>query len=118
MKYIIVLSFAILLFSCGDDDSMINPPMNGNPDPSEWLVPQNEVRDGGPGKDGIPSIDLPNFTTAREVDFLELEDLVLGIKIGNVIKAYPHPILDWHEIVNDRIGVESIALTYCPLTGT
>ncbi|MFV1979798.1 MAG: hypothetical protein ACC655_01480, partial [Rhodothermia bacterium] len=26
-----------------------------------WLISQSEVVDGGPGKDGIPSIDSPRF---------------------------------------------------------
>jgi hypothetical protein len=26
--------------------------------------------------------------------------------------------LNWHEIVNDRIGGASIVVTYCPLCGT
>jgi hypothetical protein len=33
-------------------------------------------------------------------------------------KIYPHKILDWHEIVNDKVGGVDISLTYCPLTGT
>jgi len=32
--------------------------------------------------------------------------------------AYPHIILDWHEIINDNVGDVSVAITYCPLTGT
>lgn len=84
----------------------------------EWLIPQSEVFDGGPGKDGIPSIENPKFTVASSVDFLLPDDLVLGIKVGEDIRAYPHPILDWHEIVNDEIGGLPLAITYCPLTGT
>ncbi len=84
----------------------------------EWLIPSDQVFDGGPGKDGIPSIDNPDFTLTAEVSFLKDEDLVLGIAFDGVIKAYPHPILDWHEIVNDEFGELSLAITYCPLTGT
>ena len=105
----------LLLFGCS-----VDPGIPGNlqqPD-SEWLVPKNQVFDGGPGKDGIPSIDNPKFTVATEVDYLHDFDLVLGIRVGNQIKAYPHPILDRHEIVNDDIGGLKAALTYCPLTGT
>jgi len=84
----------------------------------EWLVPQNEVRDGGPGKDGIPSLDNPNFVETKEVDFLNPNDLVIGVKMGDEIRAYPHIILDWHEIVNDQVCNLALALNYCPLTGT
>ncbi len=116
LHYYIFVIF-ILSLSC-TDEAVIQTPGNPIPEPQEWLVPEDLVFDGGPGKDGIPSIDKPKFTSAAQVDFLKDQDLVLGIQIGDEIKVYPHPILDWHEIVNDRIGEESIALTYCPLTGT
>ncbi len=45
-------------------------------------------------------------------------DLVIGVRVGDELRAYPHPILDWHEIINDDIGSASIAITYCPLTGS
>ncbi|MCI4667795.1 MAG: DUF3179 domain-containing protein [Bacteroidia bacterium] len=85
----------------------------------EWLVPAERVFDGGPGKDGIPSVDNPEFAGKDDIAYLQPEDLIVGIKRGEVIKAYPHRILDWHEIVNDRVGTDlSLAVTYCPLTGT
>ncbi len=85
---------------------------------TEWLIPVNEVIDGGPGKDGIPSIDNPKFVPASKVNLLAKDDLVIGIKAGTVIRAYPHRILDWHEIVNDLPNQLPIAITYCPLTGS
>jgi hypothetical protein len=83
-----------------------------------WMVPCQQIVDGGPGIDGIPSIDDPNFTAADEVDFLEDWELVVGIKSGNETKAYPHVILYYHEIVNDSVGELPVALTFCPLTGS
>jgi len=52
------------------------------------------------------------------VDYLKDDDIVLGVVRGKVARAYPTRILIWHEIVNDVIGKESIAVTYCPLCGT
>jgi hypothetical protein len=83
-----------------------------------WLINTNEILDGGPGKDGIPSIDTPVFKLASEIDSYSDNRLVLAIKVGATIHVYPHQIIDWHEIVNDTIEEEHIALTYCPLTGT
>lgn len=101
----------ILLFAaCGDNDRF--GPL------SEWSIPSGEVMDGGPGKDGIPSIDSPQFDQVDDVDFMDDEDLIVGMVKDGVAKAYPHKILDWHEIVNDKVGDQEIALTYCPLTGT
>ena len=77
-----------------------------------------DILHGGPPRDGIPSIDHPRFLPADEADFLEPEDPVLGVFHGNEARAYPIKILDWHEIVNDRIGSTPIAVTYCPLCGS
>jgi hypothetical protein len=40
---------------------------------------------------------------------------VLSVALGDEAKAYPLRILIWHEIVNDEIGGEPVAVTYCPL---
>ena len=98
-----------------DDEGEIENEGN-NPD-DIWLIPFNDLRDGGPGKDGIPSIDNPIFADASSV-FLSDDELIVGIKQGDVVKAYPHYILDWHEIVNDDVNGINTTLNYCPLTGT
>jgi len=86
---------------------------------AEWLIPEDEVRDGGPGKDGIPAISSPNFSSVGQTQFLDPTDLVVAIKTTEGIRAYPHPVLDWHEIVNDGLPAgERLSLIYCPLTGT
>lgn len=120
---------ASLIVSCNssNDDSPGSGTMgDGSGDPSrgggtqEWLIPISQVKDGGPGKDGIPSIDSPIFVDASvaESSFLNDDDLVIGMVRGNEAKAYPHLVLDWHEIVNDEINGEAISVNYCPLTGT
>lgn len=74
---------------------------------------------GGPGKDGIPSIDEPVFKSAASAeDLLDGGDRVVGIHINGEARAYPQAILVWHEIVNDVVGGENVAVTFCPLTGT
>lgn len=118
---------ALVISSCGGggddtipDSGNNNENNSGNSTTSDWLIPQAEVKDGGPGKDGIPSLDSPKFVNASDsgASFLTDEDLVIGVVIGNDIKAYPHSILDWHEIVNDEINNNFITINYCPLTGT
>ena len=109
---------AFLISGCSNDDSSSLGGINS--DPSSWLIPVNEVFDGGPGRDGIPSVDKPSLITADDPanSYLSDVDLVVGIKMGNVVRAYPHPILDWHEIINDKIASNAFAITYCPLTGS
>lgn len=77
------------------------------------------VRAGGPGKDDIPAIDRPRFTSVAEADtWLEAEDRIIGYYRDGEARAYPQRILVWHEIVNDEVGGESLSITYCPLTGS
>lgn len=83
-------------------------------------VPADEIFEGGPPRDGIPSIDSPVFAAASSdsAGFLDDEDLVLGLAHGGEARAYPVKILNWHEIVNDNIGGDPVAVTYCPLCGS
>lgn len=74
---------------------------------------------GGPPKDGIPAIDKPKFTSAEEADkWLDDNDIVFGVVQNGIVKAYPQPVLVWHEIVNDEFDGKKVSVTYCPLTGT
>ncbi|MCZ6900561.1 MAG: hypothetical protein O7F74_10015, partial [Bacteroidetes bacterium] len=41
---------------------------------NSWLIPESEVLDGGPGKDGIPSIDNPKFVEVNNANFLSDDD--------------------------------------------
>ncbi len=72
---------------------------------------------GGPPQDGIPSVDDPEFMDADEAD-LDPGDKVVGIVKDGEARAYPQDILVHHEIVNDDINGEKVAITYCPLTAT
>lgn len=110
---LLFLFTTLLFFACSEKSNL-----TGSQNPDLWSIPSDEVFSGGPGKDGIPSVDSPNFISPAEVNFLNNEDLVVGIVVNDEARAYPHEILDWHEIVNDDIGDVSVALTYCPLTGT
>jgi hypothetical protein len=106
------LAFTILLTaaSCNSTDSQFSD--------ENWLISVSEVVDGGPGKDGIPSIDNPDFLDVSEVSFISDERMVLGVRVGNEVRAYPHQVLDWHEIVNDEIDGNHVGIIFCPLTGT
>ncbi len=105
------------IYSCNTlGDSNIGAPLS-EPVP-EWSIPIENIFDGGVGKDGIPSIDAPKFGPLDIVNPAFDDELVLGISIHGEYRAYPVPILDWHEIVNDRFGNNEISITYCPLTGT
>ena len=92
-------------------------------DTSDWetdfsnhSAPLDEFVGGGPPKDGIPSIDEPRFVSVQEADeFLDAREPVAVVELEGEVRAYPLQILTWHEIVNDEIAGEPVAVTYCPL---
>jgi hypothetical protein len=75
-----------------------------------WLIPEGKVLDGGPGKDGIPAISDPKFAEAVATTYLRYDDIVICFKHEGKMKAYPHLIFDWHEIVNDEINNTAFAI--------
>lgn len=79
------------------------------------IVPKSEIYHGGPPRDGIPALTNPNFKTPDRIDWLDNNDRILGVFRNGIAKAYPLKIMNWHEIVNDKIGDENIVITYCPL---
>ncbi len=80
------------------------------------IIALDELQSGGPGKDGIPSIDNPKFVAAdRAGQWLKPVEPVISLSLNGRTKAYPLQILIWHEIVNDRIGETPVAVTFCPL---
>lgn len=94
-----------------------NPPIT-----NETIISRRDIIDGGPGPDGIPALESPIFTENLGSTGLDLSELVVGVKIGNNIRAYPHNIMNWHEIVNDQYTIDGSlergSLSYCPLTGS
>jgi len=115
---ILFLATAALLSSCSKETEVFGSPNNTGVNDLGWEIPRDQVFDGGPGKDGIPSIDQPQFSAVADIDYLSDDELVIGVQVGDEVRAYPHLIMDWHEIVNDEIAGLALALTYCPLTGT
>jgi hypothetical protein len=74
-----------------------------------------EVRSVLP-KDAIPSIDDPAFGPAYDGD--PGDEVVVLEPDSGPAKAYPIRILNYHEIVNDRLGDRPVAVTWCPLCGS
>lgn len=78
-------------------------------------IPVREIRSGGPPKDGIPALTNPLTVPPQAATYLKEADRVVGVVIGDKARAYPLKILNYHEIINDRLGGAAIAVTYCPL---
>lgn len=107
-----------------NDGSKITNPAHGISS-EDWLIDTDFIFTGS-SRDGIPSIDEPSFLPLDGKEFadhdfytsLSLDDLVTVVRQGKNIHVYPHQILEYHEVVNDVIGGNPIAVSYCPLTGT
>lgn len=119
MKNIMIFmlfAYAIGWFACAPNNEINGVDGSGQVS-GDWLIPSDEVLTGA-GKDAIPALDDPDLIPVSEVNYLNNFDLLLAYKDGDEVIAYPHPILDWHEIINTSVGDVSFAVTYCPLTGT
>lgn len=106
--------------AAGDDHDapfpVVEPTVPVHHELEEYL---DEIRSGGVSEDGIPAIDDPKSMSADEADdLLDPGDPVFGVERNGEARAYPQRILVWHEIANDELGGDPIAVTYCPLTGT
>ncbi len=87
-------------------------------DLSNALIDKQHLVQGGPPRDGIPAISQANYIEADEADFLQPKDVVLGVTVAGKAFAYPRHIMNWHEIVNERIDDKAFVVTYCPLCGS
>ena len=76
-----------------------------------------EIQWGGVGVDGIPALTRPRTIPASFATYLEPGDPVFGLAIDGYARAYPLRIMDWHEMVNDRVGSTPISIAYCTLCG-
>ena len=82
---------------------------------SQSKIDFDSIMSGGPPRDGIPSIDAPAFLPASEASGLDAKEPVMALEIDGKARAYPLRIMIWHEIVNDTLAGQPIAVTYCPL---
>ena len=68
----------------------------------------------------VPALVDPVMVPIGDPDaaYLLDEDRVLGVVMNGEARAYPHNIMWYHEIVNDIIGGQRIAVTFAPFTGS
>jgi hypothetical protein len=90
-----------------------------DPEFAEWFKPDvprrirlEEIVWGGVPKDGIPALTNPRHVAAADATWLTGDELVFGVTLNGESRAYPHRILDWHEMANDVVGGVRVALAY------
>ena len=93
-------------------------------DLSRAIVERNSIVIGSASRDSINALSEPRMISVAEVDHINAEergkylvgsDRVIGVVVGSVSRAYPIRMLVWHEIVNDVIEGQHIAVTYSGL---
>lgn len=91
------------------------PPQGSTDREESDLVPASALVDVL-SPDSIPSIDQPKFISPKgAARWLADREPVVFLELGGRARAYPAQIMTWHEIVNDVVGGEPVAITFCPL---
>ncbi|MBI1386955.1 MAG: DUF3179 domain-containing protein [bacterium] len=94
-------------------------------DLSNPLIPADRIKTTGLIKDAVKPLDDPAVMTPEDVErfneeergkYLVPGDIVFGVVINGDARAYPLRVLAWHQIANDTLGGEPIAVTYDYLT--
>lgn len=62
--------------------------------------------------DAIPAIDEPEFVRAADATFMDDDEPVIGVLVDGEARAYSTWHLDRHEIVNDTIARQPLAVTW------
>ena len=96
-------------------------------DLTRCLVPRATLVAAGMPKDTLEPLPMRYLLTAAQVDslnaaergkYLVPNDLVIGVVIAGVARAYPIRVLNWHEVANDTLGGRPVAVTWHPLCGS
>lgn len=85
---------------------------------SWYTIPPNEIHASGIEEGGIPALTDPKTMSITEADAIIADDLGgIAVEIDGDARFYPVQIMNWHEVVHDTLGNESILVYYGPLTG-
>ena len=90
------------------------------------LIPDQSALDG-PGPEALiwslvradavpPLVDPPNVHRVEEL-YLSDSDVVYGVEVNGVQRAYPERIIGWHGSVADTVNGVRILLWHCPVCG-
>lgn len=100
------LLLSIALASCAG-------PGASHPPATVKSAPPGEVR-----AEPLPPLDHAPLLRAKAATYLSPGDPILGVQIGDDMRAYPLRILDWHAVSNDHVGGVPVALVWCRPCGS
>lgn len=116
-KYLLTFFTAFISLCVFNEIQAQDPMFQGwKTNTAKSLIDLNELKRGGPPKDGIPSIDAPVFVSQGKAEtWLTEKEPVISVEIKGEARAYPLQILIWHEIINEEIQGVPVLVTFCPL---
>ena len=88
MRYTTFIIMLILIGVAGYAELYDGQLLNGF-NLSNSIIPPKEIIRGGPPKDGIPTVDEPNFLIHSEKTRLQDNHQVLDVFYNGIAKAYP-----------------------------
>ncbi len=78
----------------------------------------SQMQWGGVRRGGIPELNDAATISIEAADYMTSDELTFGVSLGGQVRSYPHRILDHHELANDTLGGEPVALANCTLCRT
>ncbi|MGF1600059.1 MAG: DUF3179 domain-containing (seleno)protein [Acidimicrobiales bacterium] len=77
-----------------------------------------QIQWGGVPRGGIPELNDPARLPAPSADWMEPDEIVFGVTVGDEAVAYPFRILGHNELANDTVGDVPISVVFCTLCRT
>ncbi len=99
-------------------------------DLSKLAINRDLLVASGLPKDGRLVVDNPRTWTVADIDRMNEQrsgawtkamagrEMVIGVALNGETRAYPIRYMNWHEIINDTLGGEPIAVTFSPISRT
>lgn len=118
---VVLSAVGLLLAGCDALSAGSTPGENATSTGDNCGIASTTLVEGGNARDGIPALSNPPLVDAEHprASYIADTNRVVGLMRDGQPLAVPHNILWHHEIVNiDDRAQGSIAVTYCPLTGS
>lgn len=92
-------------------DAEFGPFLQAIEDPQELAA----IQWGGVKRGGIPELNSQSRALAVDASWMTDDEVVMGVVVNGQAVAYPLAIMQRHELANDVVGGEPIAIVYCTL---
>lgn len=105
--------------ACGEDSLSTSPEAEPDQGGVFCSVPSSQLH-SGLVPDAIPALENPPLVNPDhpEASYVDDDERVIGLLLDGKPIAVPLNLIRQHEIANFTRGDESIAVSYCPLTGS